>query len=266
SKGYVFPAVATIAKLRRTSERTIRRHILELIAVKLLTRIRRRNKASILYIEEISAAEEEKYFALIQPQQPAVPAPVQHTGKQEQVRTDKNVHSQPHGERTKMSVAYVKENETKENEINVNEDKKQTAKKQRNGMMPLADITVQFDIDRYRSAKRPEKKQTPDVTAKRDYYAQTMAQELNDTKSLGAFRVIAETVPESVVFQALASVKETARDGKIRRSRGALFLSIIQQWCAAHGKDLGFHTSASFSQSALLKTSRASALTKHAES
>jgi len=108
-------------------------------------------------------------------------------------------------------------------------------------MMPLAAITAQFDRDRFRSAKQQGTKRTADATAKRDYFAQTIAQELNDTQSLGAFRVIAETVPESVIFQALANVKETARDGKITRSRGALFISIIQQWCAANGKDLGFH-------------------------
>jgi hypothetical protein len=73
-----------------------------------------------------------------------------------------------------------------------------------------------------------------------------MVQELNDVKSLGAFRVIAEHVPEAIIFQALASVKETARDGKIRQSRGALFMSIIQQWCTAHGKNLGFHPCSSF--------------------
>jgi len=54
SKGYVFPAVETIAKIRHTSARTIQRHILELIKAKLLTRIRQRNKPSILYIEEVS--------------------------------------------------------------------------------------------------------------------------------------------------------------------------------------------------------------------
>ena len=127
------------------------------------------------------------------------------------------------------------------NITNVNVNKKQTAKKQGTGMMPLAGIAAQYDIDTYRSPKRQGRKQATDDTAKRDYYDQTMAQELNDTKSLGAFRVIAETVPESVIFQALANVKETARNGKITRSRGALFISLIQQWCAAHGKDLGFH-------------------------
>jgi hypothetical protein len=134
----------------------------------------------------------------------------------------------------------------KEKNTNVNEDKTTTAKKRENGMMLLSDITAQYDIEKHRYPKRPDKKRAPDDAAKRDYYAQTMAQELNDTKSLGAFRVIAEMVPESVIFQALASVKETARDGKIKHSQGALFISIIQQWCAAHGKDLGFKTDVCF--------------------
>ncbi len=90
SKGYVFPAVVTIAKIRRASERTIRRHILELIEVKLLTRIRRKNKASILYIEEISLEEEQKYFDLIQPQT-ATKIESQKEGSTEKLRTDKNV-------------------------------------------------------------------------------------------------------------------------------------------------------------------------------
>src|SRR3712207_6084299 len=62
SKGYVFPAVETIAKIRHTSVRTIQRHILELIQAQLLTRIRQRNKPSILYIEDVSDAEVQQYF------------------------------------------------------------------------------------------------------------------------------------------------------------------------------------------------------------
>src|SRR3712207_6182546 len=62
SKGYVFPAVETLARIRNTSVRTIQRHILELIEAKLLTRIRQRNKPSILYIEEVSDAEMQQYF------------------------------------------------------------------------------------------------------------------------------------------------------------------------------------------------------------
>src|SRR5437870_1261343 len=53
SKGFVFPAVETLAKIRHISIRTIQRHISELIHAKLLTRIRRKYKPSILLIEEV---------------------------------------------------------------------------------------------------------------------------------------------------------------------------------------------------------------------
>ena len=43
SKGYVFPATETLARMRDTAEQTIRRHIKELVEAKLLTRARRRN-------------------------------------------------------------------------------------------------------------------------------------------------------------------------------------------------------------------------------
>jgi len=108
----------------------------------------------------------------------------------------------------------------------------------------VSDISSQYDIVKLQSVKKPDKPLSEDERAKREYYAQTIAQELNDAKSLGAFRVIADHVPESVIFQTLANVKETARDGKIRQSRGALFMSIIQKWCTAHGKDLGFQSNA----------------------
>jgi hypothetical protein len=238
SKGYVFPALEEVAEIRHTTVRTIQRHVQELIRVKLLSRIRQRNKPSILYIEDVSDAEINKYFHFLEERKKK--RGLLRVATASQSRNDKNVVSHTAPETTKMSFAYMKENEKKENENNVYEDKHPTAKKQGAGMMSLSTITAEFDIDAYRYRKKPEKKRVPDARDKHEYYARTMAEELNDTKSLGAFRVIAQLVPETVIFEALASVKETAREGKIKRSRGALFITIIQQWCAAHGKNLGF--------------------------
>ncbi len=109
SKGYVFPAVEKIATLRRTSDRTIRRHIRDLIEAKLLARVRRRNKPSILYIEDVSDNEVNKYFDLLKPQTPTTP--VQKKGRSDDLRTDKNDHSHKAQERTKMTIAYNKEDE-----------------------------------------------------------------------------------------------------------------------------------------------------------
>jgi DNA-binding MarR family transcriptional regulator len=61
SKGYVFPAVETLARIRNTSIRTVQRHIKELEETNLLTRQRRRNKPSILFIEDVSEVEVKKY-------------------------------------------------------------------------------------------------------------------------------------------------------------------------------------------------------------
>src|SRR5881275_588155 len=44
SKGYVFPAVETLATIRHTTVRTIQRHLKELEVTQLLTRQRRQNK------------------------------------------------------------------------------------------------------------------------------------------------------------------------------------------------------------------------------
>src|SRR3712207_3902034 len=178
SKGYVYPAVETIAHIQHTSVRTIQRHILELIKAKLLTRVRQRNKPSILYIEEVSDAEVQKYFQFFDGKEQKR----EHTKPDTppQSRNDKTVVSHKAPETTKMSVAYMKENEEKENETNVNEGKAKTAKRQGTGMTSLGDISSQYDIDRYRSVKKPANPLTADERAKREYYAQTMAQALND--------------------------------------------------------------------------------------
>lgn len=229
SKGYVYPAVETLANIRKTSARTIQRHILELIEANLLTRLRRRNKSSVLYIEEVSEIEINKYFDVIKPKDEA-----------NKSRNDKNVVSHKAPETTKMSFAYSnKKDEKKENEINVNEDLK---KRKGSGMMSLQGIMKQYDIDKHTLPKNKVKplQSVPKNRDKRDYYAQEIADTLGDQKSLGCYRVIAEKVPEPVIFEILSSIKEAAKEGKIKVSRGALFVSIIENYCENHGVELGF--------------------------
>jgi hypothetical protein len=151
SKGYVFPAVETIAEIRHTSVRTIQRHILELIHANLLTRIRRKNMPSILYIEEVSDEEVAKYFRHFDAKEKKR-EPVQFD-KSGQLRNDKNVVSSQAEETTKMSFAYKEENEEEENENNVNEDETKEQKKQGSGLASLAEISLQYDIEKYRSSK-----------------------------------------------------------------------------------------------------------------
>lgn len=245
SKGYVYPAVETLALIRKTSVRTIQRHIQELIEAKLLTRFRRRNKPSVLYIEEVTEIEITKYFDIIKPKREA-----------NKSRNDKNVVSHMAPETTKMSFAYSnKKDENKENEINVNEnlntfktEKRQevTRKTNRGGdTKSLRDLLIHYDLQTNGKSKTKATLQGKTKVIdkeKRNYLASEIADKLNDQKSLGAFRTIAERVPESVIFEVLSSIKETAREGKIRVSGGALFINIIKGYCASHGIELGFST------------------------
>ncbi len=141
-----------------------------------------------------------------------------------------------------MAVAYNTEtNEVKENEINVNENLKSSS----SNLDSLSNILNGYDIDYHNLKKRePQRKKIKvksDDIIKRDYFAQEIAYTLGDQESLGCFRVIAEKVPEAVIFQTLATVKESWQAGKIKKSRGALFVDIIKTYCQNHDIDLRFN-------------------------
>jgi len=235
SKGYVYPAVETLANIRKTSIRTIQRHILELIEAKLLTRLRRRNKPSVLYIEEVSEIEINKYFDIFKLKSEA-----------NKSRNDKNVVSHQAPETTKMSFAYSnKKDEVKENEINVNENLKKAGREGKT--QSLRDILMHYEL-KIPTKRLPAKKMDFIDKEKRDYLASEMAQQLNDQKSLGCFRVIAEKLPQSIIFEVLSSIKETAAEGKIKQSRGALFVDIIKGYCDQHSIELGFGSKKPFQE------------------
>src|SRR5258708_14839765 len=244
SKGFVFPAVETIAKIRHTSVRTIQRHMLELIKAKLLRSVRQRNKPSILYIEDVSDEEVNTFFAFFDAKEKKS-EPIQ-TEKPTKSRKDKNVVSHKAPETIKMSFAYMKENEKKENEINVNADFKIAEEKKRHGMQGMKDIMKRFDTVKLPPTQEKQipkispAKQKPEEKIKRDYFAEQIATELQDAKSLGCYRVIAEKVPQPIIFATLGSVKELWREGKIKKSRGALFVDIIKQYCDKKHIDLQF--------------------------
>lgn len=230
SKGYVFPAVETLATIRRTTVRTIQRHLKELEAATLLTRQRRRYQPSILFIEEISETEAGRYLA----QYVEKPPPSTREREAETSRNDIFVVSRPHPETTKLSLVYKKEHEPqKENEMNVNADKKIRAKE------PGSVDTVGAILKRY-APVRSLAQNKPEAVAKRDHLAETLADQLNDRHSLGCYRLLATQIPSAILFETLAQVKEQALAGAIRTCRAALFVDLIKHYAQAHHIVLGF--------------------------
>lgn len=70
--------------------------------------------------------------------------------------------------------------------------------------------------------------------------AQDIADKLDDHKSLRCYRKIAKKIPQDVIYDILSNVKDVALSGKIRKSRGALFVEIIKQYANDRGIELGF--------------------------
>ncbi len=106
----------------------------------------------------------------------------------------------------------MKEDESKkENEMNVNDKEARV----RGGVSSVAAIMKQFDIGgKPAPPKSAKRKKKPDQEARRDYYASQLADALHDHKSLGCYRVIAEKVPQPVLFEALGQPEKHGTKAK----------------------------------------------------
>jgi hypothetical protein len=125
---------------------------------------------------------------------------------------------------------------------NVNENFPRADTKRRSSMQGIGSLLKQFDTQKKHSIKPKPHKEKPEDIIRRDFLAEEMATSLGDQKSLGAFRKIAERIPEAIIRDYLAQIKETWHEGKVKKSRGALFISMIQQYTASHRIDLGFQS------------------------
>ncbi len=68
----------------------------------------------------------------------------------------------------------------------------------------------------------------------KEYLAQEMAEQLNDDHSLGFYRKVVDLVPENLIFQALSEVKDAALTGRVKKSKAALFNSVIKSKALEH--------------------------------
>jgi DNA-binding transcriptional ArsR family regulator len=80
-------------------------------------------------------------------------------------------------------------------------------------------------------------KMDADARARRDWLAQEMLEVLHDEHSLGFYRKVAQTVPEQRVFEALSEVRLADREGRVRTSKGALFVALIRKYVEATRKE-----------------------------
>ena len=182
-KGYAYPSVPHLASIRGVADRTIQRHIEELVEAGLLTKEERIGQTSILYIEDVSDEEAHQYQA-------------QFTGGD-------NNDTPPV---TQMSPKVIRTEERLNNVTN-----------------------------RTFSSKTME----PPSGDEREALVQEMLSVLRDLESEGYYRRLASSVPKNIIFEALSLVKRAVAEGKVRKSKGALFVAIVKRACADRGVMIG---------------------------
>jgi len=74
----------------------------------------------------------------------------------------------------------------------------------------------------------------------KDWLVREIAEELNDNHSLGAFRAIADKIPEQQIRIFLSIIKDTYLTGKIKKSRGAMFISLAKDYAIKNNVNLNF--------------------------
>ncbi len=179
-KGFAYPSLRTLATLRGIAERTIRRHLASLEGVGLLTRELRPGRTSILWIEEPSKDESERYLALLHPD------------------PDTDDRGTP--------------------DTDVRPDKKD---EERNRQNPVNAV----------------ESESADARSRREWLAREILAVLHDEHSLGFYRKVARTVPEHRVFEALSEVRLAGHEGRVRTSKGALFVTLIKPYLTARRKE-----------------------------
>ena len=74
----------------------------------------------------------------------------------------------------------------------------------------------------------------------KELLAREMAEELGDNHSLGAFRAVVDKISEQQIRIFLSIIKDTHLTGKIKKNRGAMFISLAKAYAGKNNINLNF--------------------------
>ena len=75
---------------------------------------------------------------------------------------------------------------------------------------------------------------------KKELLAEEIAEELDDDHSLGAFQTIVDKISEQRIRIFLSIIKYTHLTGKIKKNRGAMFISLAKDYAGKNNINLNF--------------------------
>lgn len=204
-KGFAFPTLGRLADIRGVDRRSIRRHLAQLEEAGLITRQERPGKPNLLVIEDPSADETAKYLASFGGE-----------GEDTDVRPPRTKSSAP---------TTLQEIQREERQISLTKIEEPLGEEREEGR-PYEHVG--HLVREKLASLRERRPRVPPAKAKREYLAQEMVRVLGDPHSLGCYKQIADTYPPRTIFKALGTVKEAVQDGRVRRSRGALFVALMK--------------------------------------
>ena len=74
----------------------------------------------------------------------------------------------------------------------------------------------------------------------KELLAKEIAEELKDDHSLGAFRIVVDKISEQQIRIFLSIIKDTHLTGKIKKNRGAMFISLAKAYAGKNNINLNF--------------------------
>ena len=93
--------------------------------------------------------------------------------------------------------------------------------------------SIKSVVNKYPESKRYKFKEN-------ELLAKEIAEFLEDDYSLGAFRTVAEKIPEQRIRIFLSIIKDTYLTGRIKKSRGAMFISLAKDYARKNDINLNF--------------------------
>jgi len=96
----------------------------------------------------------------------------------------------------------------------------------------IGNITTE-ELDKYPKFKRYRLREN-------ESFIQEISEALDDNHSLGAFRGIVDKIPKQQIRIFLSIIKDTYLTGRIKKSRGAMFISLAKDYARENNINLNF--------------------------
>jgi len=95
--------------------------------------------------------------------------------------------------------------------------------------------TVLQETDNTVNVTKTEFKSDEDEEFRTEALVEDILEVTNDKRSKGFYRKVVRKCPDAMIYRALSEVKDTDRMGKIKKSKGAYFTSLIQKYAEEQG-------------------------------